>query len=123
MRKSVFTVLVFLIAASALLALQRRSTPARGGEDPIPEVLRNELKAILSISRPEIYYFQAFVDLNGDGNNEVIVHMVGPALCGSGGCDTLILTPNGNSYRIMSSISLTRPPIRVLSSNSHGWKD
>lgn len=68
-------------------------------------------------------YLYAFVDLNGDSTKEAIVYLVGRWWCGSGGCPTLILTPTGSSYRIVSSILITRPPIRMLTSVSNGWHD
>jgi hypothetical protein len=65
----------------------------------------------------------AFVDLNGDGRDEAIVHVTGRHWCGTGGCQTYILTPNQNTYRFVARIPATRLPIRVLDSMSHGWRD
>ena len=36
---------------------------------------------------------------------------------------TLVLTPEGASYRVVTKIRITRPPIRVLATSSHGWHD
>jgi hypothetical protein len=66
-------------------------------------------------------YVYVFVDLKGDGKQEAIVYITGRSWCGSGGCPTLILAPAGPSYRIVSKILITRPPIRVLTSTSNGW--
>jgi hypothetical protein len=66
-------------------------------------------------------YFDAFVDLDGDGKKEAIVYLVGDARCGSGGCNTLILTQHAASWKVIKSITITRPPIRVLASTSDGW--
>ena len=68
-------------------------------------------------------YFSASLDLNDDGVAEVLVYLTNDGWCGSGGCTTLILARNGSSYRIIAKISLTRPPIRVMSSKSNGWHD
>ena len=46
---------------------------------------------------------------------------MGDASCGSGGCNTLILAREGASWKVIQSITITRPPIRVLASTSHGW--
>jgi putative lipoprotein len=67
-------------------------------------------------------YQAAFVDLNGDGIPEAIVYFTGGAWCGSGGCTTLVLTRSGSSYRVISKIPITRPPIRVLKTVSNGWR-
>jgi len=66
-------------------------------------------------------YVRAFVDLNGDGKEEAIVYLVGRGWCGSGGCVTLVLARRNSSYRVITKITITRPPIRVLNSTSHGW--
>src|SRR6266853_773070 len=42
-------------------------------------------------------YFSAFVDLEDDGTRQVIVYFTDQHSCGSGGCTTLILTPNDSS--------------------------
>lgn len=68
-------------------------------------------------------YIHGFVDLNGDGKTEAIVYLMGRAWCGSGGCNTLILAREGGSWKVVNNITITRPPIRVLSSTSHGWHD
>lgn len=67
-------------------------------------------------------YVAAFRDLNSDGVPEAIVYLVGSRWCGSGGCNTLVLTQDGNSWRIVSIITITRPPIRMLSTSSNGWR-
>jgi hypothetical protein len=66
-------------------------------------------------------YFDAFFDLNDDGKKEVIVYLEGRWWCGSGGCPTLVLTSEGSSYRLVTKIVITRAPIRVLATRSHGW--
>lgn len=66
-------------------------------------------------------YFDAFVDLAGKGKEDVIVYLMGRWWCGSGGCPTLVLAREGSSYRVVTKISITRPPVRVLTARSHGW--
>ena len=68
-------------------------------------------------------YVAAFHDLNADGKPEAVVYLMGRKWCGSGGCETLILTPDGRSWKIVAKITITRPPIRVLSETSNGWRD
>jgi len=70
------------------------------------------------------YYFAAFVDLQDNGTQDVIVYFTDSrSWCGTGGCTTLVLIPVGESYRVVSKIVTTRPPIRVLDTKSHGWHD
>jgi hypothetical protein len=68
-------------------------------------------------------YSSAFVDLKDDGTNEVTVYLSGHFWCGAGGCTTLVLAPQGSSYGVVTKITVTRPPIRMLNTKSHGWHD
>ena len=68
-------------------------------------------------------YSSAFVDLNGDGVQEVIVYVTSPSLCGSGGCVTLILASAGANYKIVTAVTITRAPILVFSNSSNGWRN
>ena len=68
-------------------------------------------------------YSSAFVKLSDDGAQEAIVYLTSDGWCGSGGCTALILAPQGSSYRVITKTTITRLPIRVLASKSHGWHD
>lgn len=68
-------------------------------------------------------YSAAFVDLGNDGKEQVIVYVTGRAWCGSGGCITLILGTTKSSFRVITRLTITWPPIRVLTTESHGWHD
>jgi hypothetical protein len=100
------------------------STTGQNAPDRL-EVLKKCLQAHVQQIDPHIdettKFSYAFVDLNGDGKDEVIVHVTGRSWCGTGGCQTYILTPQGGSYRFVGRIPATRTPIRVLDKVSHGW--
>ncbi|HYR86702.1 MAG TPA: hypothetical protein VE422_21625 [Terriglobia bacterium] len=66
-------------------------------------------------------YFEAWADLNGDGKQEAIVYIAGESWCGTGGCITVVLEPKDSSYEVITKMTITRPPIRVLTSASYGW--
>jgi len=68
-------------------------------------------------------YDVAFVDLNGDGSREAVVYLEGRYLCGSGGCHILVFRYDRSSYRLISDIPITRPPIRLLEGTTNGWRD
>ena len=68
-------------------------------------------------------YSSAVVDLRDDGTHEVIVYVSGRGWCGSGGCNMLILAPEGGSYTVITQTTITRLPIRILNTKSHGWHD
>src|SRR6185312_5883971 len=66
-------------------------------------------------------YLSASAKLHSGPQSQTIVYLTGQEWCGSGGCTTLILEPKGSSYRLISKISLTRLPIRVLRCTTNGW--
>ena len=68
-------------------------------------------------------YAVAFPDLDGDGKPEAIVYLVSRDSCGTGGCDTVILSYVGESWKVITKVSITRPPIRLLKSKSNSWYD
>jgi hypothetical protein len=65
----------------------------------------------------------AAVDLGGDGKKETLVYLSGQDWCGTGGCPLLVLAREGSSFRVISTTTITRPPIRILPTRSHGWSD
>jgi hypothetical protein len=102
----------------------QRDDPNHGaGDAALRKVLRQYVKDQDVEHENTVRYVAAFVDLNDDGVKEVIVHVMCQSLCGTGGCPTLVLVPAQSSFRIVSRIPLTRPPIRVLGSKSKGWHD
>ena len=74
-------------------------------------------------SADEVSYFYNHVDLNGDGKPEVIAHITGRYVCGTGGCDTLIFQTAKGGYRLVSTITLSNTPIIVSPTRTRGWND
>lgn len=75
-------------------------------------------------------YSVALLDLNGDDRPEALIYAMATAgsgsdadLCGSGGCNLYVLSLTQTGYGLMTAISITRPPIRVLPTLTHGWHD
>ena len=100
---------------SGLLA----SAPAAALPPEIEQVLSHRYGAPAASTR----YLDASIDLNGDGRPEIIVHVIGTTACGTGGCPTLVFTPRGKGYRLVSAISVSRPPIRVAQTRTNGWRN
>lgn len=67
-------------------------------------------------------FFDGWTDLDGDGKNEAIVELLGPSWCGTGGCTLLVLKSDNSSFKVVTKVTVARPPIRVLSRKSHGWR-
>lgn len=66
-------------------------------------------------------YVYRRIDLNDDGQPEVIVYPVGAAFRGNGGGSALVLTPSGDAYRLVTRLTLVRLPIIVSKETSNGW--
>jgi hypothetical protein len=91
-----------------------------------PDRLTEFLQSYVGISNEETkttQYFSAFVDLRDDGTKEVIVYLSSDGWCGTGGCTMLLLAPEDSSYRVITRTTITRPPIRVLTTKTNGWHD
>jgi hypothetical protein len=110
-----------LIAAVALAGETSICATAAGPDE------RAELEALLAARYADFAadarYFAGSADLDGDGVAEIIVHVAGPDVCGTGGCDTLVFTRKGGALRLLARIGPARPPIVVARSSTHGWRD
>ena len=74
-------------------------------------------------SYPDTRVVTAWADLNGDGRLEAFVYLISGGSCGTGGCNLMIFTPAGRSWRAVADMSIVNPPIRLLATSSHGWRD
>ena len=73
-----------------------------------------------------LVYFHAATDLNGDGRDEIVAHVVGPMVCGTGGCDTLVFTASADpagGYREVARVSVSRPPVQAAQTSVNGWRN
>jgi uncharacterized protein len=91
-------------------------------QEPLPAGIADAIR--LDYGDGELRYFDRAVDLNGDGKPEIVVYLVGPAACGSGGCNLLVYTPSASGYRRVGDLSVTRAPIRAAAAaSSSGWRN
>jgi len=72
---------------------------------------------------PDTRYVAAWADLDGDRRPEALVYLISGDFCGSGGCNLMIFTLEGRSWRQVADMTVTNPPIRLLATSSHGWRD
>jgi hypothetical protein len=72
---------------------------------------------------PDARYASARADLDGDGREEALVLMQARRWCGTGGCTMLVLTPVRGGWRIVTRMSVTSAPVRLLQTRSRGWRD
>lgn len=100
-----------------------QTTPPDESAVALPDAALAALRDLVGDGAPETRYFASTVDLNQDGKDEIVAYIAGPMVCGTGGCNTIVLTPQGEGYRVVGDIPITNPPIRVAGSSSQGWRD
>ena len=71
----------------------------------------------------EVTIRHARFDLNGDGREEVIGYLSGRSMCGSGGCNLVVLESHGDKAIVRGYLTVSRPPIGVFASRTNGWRD
>lgn len=108
----------FLLACIAI-SIAHAQTPI----EPLRSFLQDYLKDHGFPDDKTTRFTAASADLNDDGKPEFVVYITGQCWCGSGGCNLLILTPQNSTYMVVGDLSITRPPIRLLSTKSNGWHD
>src|SRR6266496_4039504 len=106
MRLHFITTFVVCILLVAGCVAQSAPRPRSEQENSLKRFLQDYDGNPTSAHERTARYSAAFVDLRGDGTQEVIVYLMGGGWCGSGGCSTLILTPNGSSYRAITRITV-----------------
>jgi len=71
----------------------------------------------------EASYFDAAVDLDDDGQQEVVAYAAGPMVCGTGGCPLFVFKAGEQGYRLVTQVSVVQVPVRVSSQVTNGWRD
>lgn len=121
-----------LTVVLALAALMTGSGCAASGTtgsatpSPAPEPATAEIESWLTAEYGEygpIRYALAWQDLDGDGADEAIAYVISPGVCGSGGCNTVILARSDATWRVVGNVSVSRTPVTVLDSSTKGWRD
>ncbi len=72
---------------------------------------------IIDASQRKFQLYQ--IDLNNDGKNEVFVNFMTSYFCGTGGCTSLLLSPE---LKTITKFTVTRTPLWVEQTVKNGWK-
>ncbi len=125
--KTIKALVVFMCLTDCILSgfgwAQQPSKAGPTAEASLKSFLQSYLGKPESKEDEDDQYLVAWVDLNDDGKQEAVVYVYGPSWCGSGGCVTLVLTPHEATYRLVTKMTVTRLPIRIMREKSHGWHD
>lgn len=60
------------------------------------------------------------VDLNQDGKRELLVGLIGPNFCGTGGCTVLLLTYHGD---VITQFTVVDYPVYIDTEATNGWNN
>lgn len=72
---------------------------------------------------PGLRYTWSRVDLNGDRRPEVVAQVLGPMVCGTGGCPLLIFRePSPGQLQLLTRMTLFKDPLIVTERRHNGWK-
>ena len=115
-----------MVPVLAVLAVSVSFAQSPGHASPQQEdALKGFLRVYVGDSKANqtTRYSAAFQDLSGDGVPEAIVYLTSGGWCGSGGCTLLILEQRGSAYKVVTKATVTRLPIRALTTKSNGWLD
>ncbi|TYC87486.1 hypothetical protein [Novosphingobium sp. BW1] len=106
---------------------ERSATASAGASDALvadPEAfVQNYIEEDLGGDLGVVHVNTAKMDLDGDGTEEVLAYASGAMMCGTGGCNLLVLKPDGDSFRIVGDLSVVQLPVGVLESTTNGWRD
>ena len=76
-----------------------------------------------SAKRDNVRYYYNRVDLNADGQPEVLVYLFGATWCGSAGCAALVFQHDHGKYAMVTHISGVELPVIVSRARTNGWQD
>ncbi len=82
-----------------------------------------DVRKIAGAEVPPPSFRAAAVDLDGDGNDELLTLLAGFGKCGSGGCTFRVYSTKGGRLRKVSGTTITRLPIALTDHSTQGWRD
>ncbi len=119
------TCLIFA-GPALVMALTGCASPPAAGARPVAETTERSADAFLAqhfADDGDVSAVTTAIDLDGDGVEEIVAYAAGPMLCGSGGCNVLVLQREADGFAVRMDASVSRLPVTALDSRSHGWRD
>jgi tetratricopeptide (TPR) repeat protein len=87
----------------------------------LEEAIKKEFDLNQDVGNVRYYYNK--VDLNEDRIPEVFVYLVGPFVCGTGGCSGVIFKQENGEYKVLSRFSLVNTPVIISNTKTNGYRD
>jgi len=84
---------------------------------------RDEADDFIHRSFGDAPYLRAEADLDGDGAPEIFAYVTDPRMCGSSGCNLLVLSPDDDHLRVVLRATVAQRPIVLLPTSTYGWRD
>lgn len=131
----IFTVTIAGIALTACAAETGDSTDQSHVDDSVSEVSPDTPAAVQPdpavsawiaenyADSGDILYSVGEVDLDGDGQDEILAYVGGPMLCGTGGCSLEVLQRTAQGLDRLGSLSVSQLPVGVFETSTNGWRD
>lgn len=113
-----------VILGTGTIPAQAQRTTTNRPNSALVTAIRNAVGSNISNGFDRIEYFFTEVDLNNDGNKEVVVYTAG-LHCGTSECPVYIFRRSGNSYLLIGRTGAISNggQIALLPSRSNGWYD
>lgn len=122
-----------LLADGGILIWEPRAAAGPGYSNrPDPALETAILAASPDLRRPQgsaaggmgrVSYVYGRTDLDGDGRQDVLVYLMGPYVCGTGGCTLQVFRQEARGYRLISSFPTSRLPVIVPEARRNRWRD
>ncbi len=136
-KKRFFVICSCLVITFSLSGIGEEFGRAAGAENNLSEVtyLNSETKRDVELEEvfskefglkkgvDSLRYYYNRIDLNDDQKPETFVYLVGPSVCGTGGCSALLLEEKDGGYTVKSLFSLVRTPVIIQNETTNGWKN
>lgn len=107
----------------ALMAACAGVVAPSSAPSPRQALLESALRPLYPVEAGGVRYLMGEADLDGDDSPELLAWVYGPLICETGGCDLLIFTPSSDGLRKVGDVSVSRLPLEVAATRTHGWRD
>lgn len=106
----------------ATIAPPAANAPVAGSELELVAAVREHL-GMASPPSENAKYLAAQIDLDNDGDQDAVVYLIDPMLCGTGGCPLYVIARSPMGLAVQESIGPAQLPIYALGRGTDGWVD